>query len=164
MTKAVHENYVRCFWLTAMADTTLAEVTEAEVAAGTELPGLTADGLNISPTNNKASVALLDSEKIPQFVGTRMNDLTLKFVRETDALDDVGWELFDHGETGFLVVSRLRSSKNPSPNLADGDRVEVYKLSVMDPQPLATAQDTFQQYEVPVAAENWETKALVVAS
>lgn len=164
MTRAVHENYVRAFWLTSLADDTLAEVTVAEITAGIELPGMTADGLNISPTNNKASIPMLDSEKIPQFVGTRMNDLTLKFVRETDEDDDVAWELFDHGETGFLVVSRLRSTKNVQPNLQAGDRVEIYKLSVMDPQPLATAQDTFQQYEIPVAAEDWETKAVVVAS
>jgi hypothetical protein len=164
MARPVHENYVRVWWLTTLADTTLEEVTLAEIAAGTELAGLTADGLNISPTNNKASLEMLDSEKIPQFVGTRMQDLTLKFVRETVTADDDAWELFDHGETGYLVVSRLRSKKDPSPNLAAGDRVEIYKVSVFDPQPLATAANTFQQFEVPVAAQDWETKAEVVAS
>jgi hypothetical protein len=150
--------------LTSLDDDTLAEVTQAEIAAGTELPGMTSDGLNIAPTNNKASLAMLDSEKIGQRMGTRMNDLTLKFARETDEADDVAWELFDHGETGFLVVSRLRSKKDAQPTLQPGDRVEIYALEVGDPQPLATAQDTYQQFEVPVAAENWETKAVVVAS
>lgn len=160
MTKIVNENYVRCYWLTTLDDDeTLQEVTVAEIAAGTFLPEMTADGLNISPTNNRASVDMLDSEKVPQFVGTRMNELTMKFTRNKEAAKDIAWELFDHGEIGFLVVSRTR---NGTP--VTGDRVEIYHLSVFDPQPLGTAANTFQQYEIPVAAQNWETKAVVVAS
>lgn len=160
MTKIVHENYVRCYWLEDLADDEdLAEVTVAEISAGTFLPDMTADGLNISPTNNRASVDMLDSEKVPQFVGTRMNELTMKFTRAKEEDDDIAWELFNHGDIGFLVVSRTR---NGSP--VAGDRVEIYHLSVFDPQPLGTAANTFQQYEVPVAAQNWETKAVVVAS
>lgn len=164
MTRATHEKYVRCFWLETLADNTLDEVTVAELAAGTFLPGMTADGLNINPTNNRASIDLLDTEKKPQFPGTRQNDLTMKFVRETDAADDVPWELFDHNTQGFLVVSRTFFDDDPAARPPAGTRVEVYKIATFEPQPLATAANTFQQYEVPIAAEDWETKAVVVAS
>ena len=158
MTKAVHERFVRAYWLSALADTTLEEVTLGEITAGTRLEKMTVDGLGSSPTNNKASVVLMDTEQIAEAPGTRSQALTMKFVRDTVEGEDVSWEMFDHGTPGFLVVCRLRVGDPVA-----GDRVEIYKGGTFEPQPMAATQDTYQQYDVEVAVEAWEIKATVVA-
>jgi len=163
MGRKVHEKNVFVYFLsTEPADTTLVTVTDAEIAAGTLLPDITADGVDVSPTNNRASLELIDTEQIAEYPGTRAIQVNMQFARESLAADDIAWELFEHATEGWLVVSRFGAALSTSTD--GGDRVEIYHLRTFEPIPLASAANTFQQYRVETAVENWEQKAEVVAS
>lgn len=158
MARIVHEKYVRTYWVDTIAD--ISAPTVAEITGGTYLgTEQTADGLSESPTNNRASVEMLDTDKIPEYPGTHSLQITAKFTREDVEADDVAWELFDHDTAGYLVVARLRKDADPEA----GDRVEVYQARSHEPQNLSTAANTFQQYEVPFALQDWNKKAVVAA-
>lgn len=158
MSRVAHENKVKVFWLTALDDATLAEVTVAEIAAGTELSAQnTADGLSVGGTDNRASIDMMDTGKIAEFPGTYSRTTDLKFARDDDDTDDVAWELFEHGLEGFLVVSDFGAP-------VAGSRVSIYKGASFDPRKEPSAANTFQQYTVAFGFTDWEEKALVVAS
>lgn len=160
MSLTVHEKRVRGYWLTSLADADLEQVTTGEITAGTFLgTKMTVDGINQSPTRNKASAVLMDTGQISQAPGTRSQDIVMRFFRDTAEDADTAWELFEYDTQGFLVVARLRFNAAPE----EGDRVEIYKGATFEPNPMATAQDTYQQYEVELAVEKWELKATVVA-
>lgn len=158
MSEAVHENFIRTYWATTIA--AISAPTVAEITAATFLgEEQTADGLNLSPTNNKASLQMLNTEKIPEHPGTQSLAVTLQFRRQTEEADDVAWELFDHNTAGFLIVARLVASTDPVAT----DRVEVYQAKSFEPVPLQSAADTYQQYQVELALQDWDKKAVVAA-
>ena len=155
--RLVYEDNVKCYWVDSVED--ISEVTTTELDSGTFLPEITIDGLNVNPTNNNASIAMLDSGKIGAKPGTRSMEVTLRFARNVS--DDIAWDLFEYGLSGYLVVSRfgpIESSDNPVLPAP----IEVYAATAHDPVPVASAQDTYQQFEVPLAIEDWMTKAELV--
>ncbi|NED96445.1 hypothetical protein G1H11_14135 [Phytoactinopolyspora alkaliphila] len=156
--RAVHENNVAVWFLAGgVASSDLSEVTEAELSAAVEFTELTSDGLGINPTNNNASIAMLRSGKIGQKPGTRQKDINLRFARNTpDGDGDEAWDLFEYGLEGDIIVHRF--GLEPS----TGAPLEVYRGTSHDPTPIASAQDTYQQFEVPFPLDDWNDKATLV--
>lgn len=156
MTRKVHENNIVAKWLNSIASADLSAVTQAEWDAGTTLTELTSDGLGINPTNNNASIPMMDEGKIGQKPGTRSMAIDLRHARHPQAGADPMWDLFEYGLEGALVVSR-----DGAP--AVGDPLEVYQGTTHDPTPIASAQDTYQQFTVDLVCDNWNSKSALTA-
>jgi hypothetical protein len=162
MGRVVHENRLKVRFLAdGIADELdsadeSASVLAAEWSAAVDLtPNLTVDGLNISPTNNNASIAMMNSGKIGERPGTSQMGVTLNTAR--DDSDDVVWDLAEHGVGGDLLVSRFGDPD-------EGDPIEVYRGEFHNPAPTASAQDTYQQATATFAVDNWKLKASIAAA
>lgn len=154
MSKVTHGRNTKVRWLPAVAN--IAAPSVAEIAAGTDLtPQIPSDGLQFNHTRNNASVSMLDDDFVPEDVGTYGTGITLKFVR--DDTDDDAFDLFNHGEEGFLLISRFGAP-------AATKKVEVYPASSHEPAPLPTAENEYQQFEVQIAVTRKPNIRAVVAA
>ena len=153
MGKLVHDGNTKVHWLPAVA--VLAAPAVAEITAGDDLtPQIPSDGVNLTNTRNNASISMLDEAFTPEQVGTFGAAITLKFTR--DDATDAAWDLFSHGASGFLLISRFGDP------VATTD-VEVYPAESHEPAPLATAENEFQQFEVQFAVTAQPSIRAVVA-
>lgn len=162
MARVAHEGKIHVYFLTAEPASVdhaerLDEITSAELSAGLKLPQITADGVDTAPTNNRASIDMIDTGRISEFPGTHGMSVNMKFARDDDEDDDVAWELFEHATYGFIVVSRFGIPQV-------GGRLEVHEGHSFEPQMQASASNTFQQYTVEFALVDWNKKATLVAS
>lgn len=162
MTRRAHEGQVHVYYLAAEPasadhEETLDEITTAELAAALKIPQLTADGVDTAPTNNRASIDMMDTGKIAEYPGTYGQALNMKFARDDEEDEDVAWELFEHATHGWFVVSRFGI-----PTV--GSRIEVFEGNTFEPKMLPSASNTFQQYTVDTALQDWNLKAKIVAS
>ena len=137
--------------------TALAAPTAAEITAGTNLTAqIPSDGVNLTNTRNNASISMLDEAFTPEQVGTFGTSITLKFTRD-NAATDAAFALFEHGDAGFLLISRFGAAIAAS-------KVEVYPVESHDPAPLATAENEYQQFEVQLAVTARPSIRAVVAA
>lgn len=147
MARLTSEGKVKAHWLPTVANK--AAPTAAEIAAGTNLtPQLPTDGLDISPTNNNASIAMIDEAFVAEEIGTYSVGVTLTFVRDPDSVtigtgDDV-WTLFTRDLRGYLLISRFGAP-------VAGDKVEIYPAAAHAPAPLAPAENEYQRFQVQLA-------------
>ena len=155
----VHENKLRVGLADTIADATLAEITDAEITASTELTDwLNADGYNPSHTQNTASIAKL-SGFVATNIGTRSLTFTLRGTYEPDDTGvDTTFDYFDEsGKRAVMWVSRIGAP-------AAGNRVELYPVEVSLPMWIASGENTHQQYEVTVTVhQDYELAATVAA-
>lgn len=154
MAKVTSEGKVKAYWIASISD--ISAPTEAEIAAGTNLtPQLPTAGLDITFTENNASIAMIDEGFTAEAVGTYGASAVLTFTRDAVANDDDAWTLFTRGLQGHLLVSRFGTP-------VEGSRVEVYPAESHAPVPLAPAENEFQQMRVTLAINaEPDTKAVV---
>lgn len=156
MGKVAAEGKVKLYYLPAAAS--VAAPTVANVAAGTNLtPYLPTSGLNIDPTQNNASIPMMDDGFVIEAIGTESVGITLTLTRDSVSADDDAWTLFVRGLTGYLLVSRFGSP-------IAGSRVEVYPIEAHDPTPMAPAENEFQQFQVRLAVNASPNRKAVVAA
>jgi hypothetical protein len=154
--RVVHENQVFAWFLVGgIAHASLAEVTEGEINAATKLGELTVDGLGSNPTRNNASIAMMEGGFTSQRPGTRSNVITLRHARNKDG--DAMWDLWEYGLAGDLIVHRFGGEPEV------GAPLEVYRVQAHDPDPIASAENTYQQFEVELPVDRQEKKAELVA-
>lgn len=156
MAKVASEEKVKVYFLPTVASK--AAPTVANIAAGTHLtPFVPTDGLNVDPTQNNASISMLDSGFNAEQIGTYGYGITMTMTRDDVAADDDAWTLFERGLRGFLLISRFGTP-------IAGSRVEVYPIECHDPAPAAPAENTFQTFTVGMAVHDApEIKAVVAA-
>ena len=147
MARLTSEGKVKAYYLPVVASK--AAPTVAEITAGTNLtPQLPTDGLDISPTNNNASQAMLDDAFVAEEPGTFSYGATATFTRDPDTVttgagDDV-WTLITRDLRGFLLISRFGAP-------VAGNKVEVYPIACHAPAPLAPAENAYQKFRVQFA-------------
>lgn len=156
MAKVASEEKVKVYWLPTVASK--AAPTVANIAAGTNLtPFVPTDGIDISPSQNNASISMIDSGFTAEQVGTYGYAITLTLTRDDVGADDDAWALFERGLRGYLLVSRFGAPVATS-------RVEVYPCEAHDPAPVAPAENDFQKMTVMLAVHDTpEIKAVVAA-
>lgn len=146
MARLASEGNVKVYKVPTIADVTAPTV--AEVNAGTDLtPYMPTQGVDITWTQNNASLAMLDESFVAEVVGTEAATITLTGVRD-DTSDDF-FDAFDRGDNFYLVIARfgwsgLGSGSDPNEPAAT-DVVEVYPAQSHRPVPMAPAENEFQQ-------------------
>lgn len=138
MARLTSEGNVKVHKVPTVSDKNAPTVTEIE--AGINLtPFLPTGGVDISWTQNNATLPMLDESFVVSAVGTEAAEITLTGVRD-DTSDDF-WDAFERGENFYLVVSRFGSADS-------GDVVEVYPVQSHRPVPLSPTENEFQQVQV----------------
>jgi hypothetical protein len=127
-------------------------VTETELNAGTRLLRLISDGgVGYSYTMNTASQALIDTGKVSHNVGTREitgGQITHEFDFPLDA--DAMYALSVYGDARFLVVS-----PDGIPD-ETGQILYILQTEMGEPQPMASARDSKQNFVVGFATQEWD--------
>lgn len=133
MSAYVHEGNTKVSWVATLSS--VSSPTATQLNAGTDITTLlTKDGLNISLTQNTVDNTSLAETFDAQLVGSWGGSVTLTIKRESAT--DTAWNLFEHGETGWLVVRR---GEDYTGAFAAADNVEVYPAMAGEPIPNATA-------------------------
>lgn len=146
MSAYVHEGMTKVSWVPTI--TNVAAPTVAQLTAGTDITELlTKDGLNISLTQNTVDNTSLAETFDSQLVGSWGGSITLTAKRDNDGTD-AAWNLFTHGETGYLVVRRGAAYDGA---FAADDDVEVYPAQSGEPVPNATAANAQATFSVTLA-------------
>jgi hypothetical protein len=154
MARLASEGNVKIYKLPEVAD--LSAPTEAEIAAGVHLtPYVPTTGVEITWTQNNASLAMLEESFVASVVGTEEASIVLTGVRDDDS-DDF-WNAFTRGENFVLLVSRFGQAET-------GSQVECYPAQSHRPTPLAPAQNEFQQAQVTLAVPETPVLDAVVAA
>lgn len=119
--------------------------TMAEIEAGINLtPHVPTSGVDITWTQNNASLAMLDKSFVAEVVGTEGATITLNGVRNDET--DTFFDAFDRGENFYLIVSRFGDPVGPiAEPAAPGSPLEVYPCQSHRPVPLTPAENEFQQ-------------------
>lgn len=157
MPKVTSEGKVKAYWAATVVD--INAPTEAEITAAVNLtPQLPTAGLDISFTENNASIAMIDEGFVSEAVGTYGCTVVITGTRDSVAADDDFWTTFDRGEQGYLIISRFGDA-------VEASRVEVYPCEAHAPTPLAPAENEFQQARVTLAVNaEPDLKAVVAAT
>lgn len=154
MSRLAAEGNVKVYKLPSVAD--LSAPTVAEIAAGVHLtPFVPTTGVEITWTQNNASLPMLDEAFVASVVGTEEATITLTGVRD-DTSDDF-FDAFERGENFVLLVSRFGPAEA-------GSAVETYPSQSHRPVPLAPAQNEFQQASVDLAIPDTPVLDAVVAA
>lgn len=130
--------------------TNLGGPTVAQLTAGVPLEGrLTPDGLATPADTARVPTSKLNSTFNTSRAGRRTFDgLMVKYVRGTEAAAVDVEEALVYGAEGYLCVRRDLISSAP---WAAGQKVEVYPVQVLQPNPDSPAPDTDQAVEVQFA-------------
>lgn len=150
----VYENNLRIYYVPDIDDMSAPTVDEI-TTDGTRLVQVPVDGIQFGGTQNNASTAMLDSQRISQSPGTEDRSLTINY-RRLDADDDM-FDLWERDLDGYLVVSPFGTPE-------EGDVVRVYKGSAHAPMPVDPSQDTHQKDQVTWPVDDWDEKAVVAAA
>lgn len=154
MARLASEGNVKVYKVPTVADSTAP--TDAEITAGTDLTALMpTQGVDITWTQNNASLAMLDESFVAEVVGTESATITLTGVRDDET--DTFFEAFTRGENFYLVVSRFGEAVATSV-------VEVYPCQSHRPVPMAPAENEFQQTMCTLAVTDTPVLDAVVAA
>lgn len=145
MAKYTYEYLTRVDWVPTI--TNIAAPTVAQLNAGTELSELlTKDGVSLPTSQNMVDNTTLAERFDAQLVGSFGGSGSLKLKR--DNVDDDAWDLFDWGESGYLVIRRGVPFDQA---WAASDDVEVYPAQSHMPVMDNTAGNTQQTFTVGLA-------------
>jgi hypothetical protein len=146
---------LKVHWLPTVAS--LAAPTVANVTAGTALTAFVpVAGVNISATQNTASLAMLGQAFITEGMGTHSKSAELTFVRHKVAADDTAWTLFTYKLAGHIVIGEFAA-------LAAGARARVYKVECGEPRMNPSAENELQTFVVSFAIQDYNEKAIIAA-
>lgn len=127
----------------------IAGPTVAELTAGVDLDGrLRPDGLSTPSETGRIDNSKLRSTFSTEIAGRRaFGGLTVTYVRgpESDTEATEVETALIYRAVGFLVIRR---NKLATEEWAVGDKVEVYPVQVMQPNPSDPGPDTLQEVEV----------------
>lgn len=160
--KAFEGNYKAWLLSTAVSDfdpDAGSTVGETEITAGTRLLRLiSAGGIEYTYNQNTASQALVDEGKISHNLGTReVTGVTITHEIDFPLSGDTMWALYEYGDQVDLVIAPEVDDTTGEPS--DGEDVTVFRMEVGEPQLMAAAQDTKQNFQVGGAVQNWDFKA-----
>jgi len=154
MARLASEGNVKVWKVPTIAD--LEAPTAVEINAGEDLtPYMPTQGVDITWTQNNASLAMLDESFVAEVVGTESATITLTGVRD-DESDDF-FDAFERGENFYLVISRFGAADATS-------AVEVYPAQSHRPVPMAPAENEFQQAMCTLAVTDTPVLDAVVAA
>lgn len=135
-------------------------VTSTELAAGTRLLRLPSDSpIAYTYNENTASQALVDTGKVGHNVGTRevtggMITHQIDFPLESDAM----YSLYAYGDARYLIVAPDGTGGATEDEPADGAQLVGFQIETGEPNTLAAARDTKQNFQVGWAAQDWDFK------
>lgn len=134
-------------------------VGATELDAGTRLLRLvSAGGIQFTYNQNTASQALVDEGKISHNLGTReVTGVSITHEIDFPLSGDDMWGLYSYGDEVDLVVAPEVDDATGEP--ADGEVVHIFRMEVGESQPVASAQDTKQNFVVGGAVQNWDFDA-----
>jgi len=128
--------------------------TIAELTAGVDLEGrLLPDGLNTPSDTGRVDNSKMKSTFTTEIAGRRsFSGITVRYVRgpESDTEATEVEEALVYRAVGFLVIRR---DKLATAAWAAADKVEVYPVQVLQPNPDSPAPDTLQAVEVGFALQ-----------
>lgn len=103
-----------------------ASISAADVAAGTDLTPYIMS-LQASVSAQALPIPAMDSIFESAISGVEQGTFQIDLYRDdlTDGGSDAAWDLLDRGQTGIVVVSRMK------PTISDGDVVEVWPILVL---------------------------------
>ena len=163
MARLASEGNVKVWKVPTIAD--LEAPTAVEINAGEDLtPYMPTQGVDITWTQNNASLAMLDESFVAEVVGTESATITLTGVRD-DESDDF-FDAFERGENFYLVIARFGFSGSGSGGAqepAAADVCEVYPCQSHRPVPMAPAENEFQQAMCTLAVTDTPVLDAVVA-
>lgn len=144
---------LRVAWLPAVAHNTLAEVTMAEITAGTDLTDLiVSDGVSTPNNATTVDVSTIGTRQVKTAPGRYGGDpIEITFLRKTALADDEAWTTFTKDATGFLLIGRFQVDGKA---FAAGDRVEVWPVTVMSRQSLNVATNDANKAMARLAVPN----------
>lgn len=135
--------------------------TLAEIAAGTDITCfLTKDGLNPGGSTNMVEAGTLCTRVDGETVGSVKYSFMLKGYRDNDVGGDTFWDLADWATPTVVIVRR---GIQYGTAFAATQDVEVYDGAMAQPTPAGSAANTNQTFELGIAVENAELKAVVAA-
>ena len=134
--------------------------TVAELSDGTDLTGfLTRDGLKTPATGNTVDISdasSLFNSTAPGSYGGDAAELTC--YRDTLDTNDTAWNALPRGTTGYLVVARAGWAQSETTGIGsndgtptDGDRCEVYPVTVISRAMADTADNEASKFTVSLA-------------
>lgn len=120
--------------------------TTVELNAGTDLSEmLPKDGWQPSNNTNSVEAGKLSQTYDASVPGTWGGEVQATFFRDSDEVLDIAWELFDYGNSGFMVV---RYGLPFTTAWANGQRVEVWPYICNKPQMNQTATNTNARFGI----------------
>lgn len=159
MAEYTYEYYTRVDWVPTI--TNKAAPTVAQLTAGTLLSNyVTKDGLQTPNSQNMVENGTLADKFDAQSVGTYGGSITLKARRNNDGTD-AAWNIFEWGETGFIVVRRGLAY---STAYAASQEVEVWPAQSHEPVMDTTAANANQTFTVALAVTSEPELRAVVAA
>lgn len=133
MARRVHEGNTKVVFVETLDDAS--GPTTAELDGGQDMSRyITKDGLNTPQTQNMVDSSTLADIFDAQIAGSWGGALEITSFR--DDSDDVVWDTFSHGTTGYFVVRRLIPYDDA---WANGQSVEVYPIQSHQPIPSPSA-------------------------
>ena len=161
-----YEQRLKVFWLEAVADSDLEEVTVIEMNAGTNLtPYIPVAGVDRPSQQNQASLAMLDDAFVSEEPGTwSVGPIGLTFTRDPgNEGSDHPWNIFEYGKSGYLVVAPDGEELFDSGSgVTDGADVSIYQVSAHEPAEMPSAENTKQQFMVSFPVRRYVRRASVV--
>lgn len=158
MSAYVHEGMTKVSFVPTI--TNKAAPTVAQLAAGTDITTyLTKDGLKVPQSQNMVDNTSLAETFDAKVVGSWGGDLSLTMKRDNGT--DTAWDLFDYGETGYIVVRRGVAHATA---FAAAQKVEVYPVQSHMPVPNDTASNAQATFTVGLAVTSEPELAAVVAA
>lgn len=140
--------------------------TVAELTAGTDLtPWLTPDGLNTPLNGSTIDVQAANSRYKATAPGSFGGDpITAKFFRDdaTSGGADTAYTTLPRLTTGYFVIRRMGPTSATA--FAAAQKVEVWPITVISSNPMATADNEAQKFEVSCSVQPAPSITGVVAA
>lgn len=134
-------------------------VTATELSAGTRLLRLPSDAaISYTYNENTASQALVDTGKVGHNVGTREvtgGQITheIDFPLESDTM----YALYSYGDARYLIIAP-DATGGTGDDPPDAAQLVGFQIETGEPNTLAAARDTKQNFQVGWAAQDWDFK------
>lgn len=128
--------------------------TTTEIDGGTDLTSYTPkDGVSPGVNNNRVSTGDLSTAFDAEVMGTWGSQLAIEFFK--DDVNDLAWDTLPRGTSGYIVIAPF--TQDP----AVGDPVYVWQIETGTSEPMASASNENQRFNVPFACQDADLRAAV---